>query len=36
MSQKTYTRIFIAVLFVLAPNWKTQMVTKNDLIFFIL
>ena len=34
MNQKTYARIFIAILFVLAPNWKTQMATKSDLIFF--
>lgn len=25
--------MFIAVLFVIAPNWKTQMSTNSDLIF---
>lgn len=33
MNKKTYTRTFIAILFVLGPDWKTQMVTKSDLIF---
>lgn len=30
VNQKVCTIIFIAVLFVIAPNWKTQMSTSDD------